>query len=97
MNAITKIKDGLLMNIEVSPESDKFPISGYNEWRETFEIKIKAAPHKGKANKEIIKEFSKITKTHVEILSGLKSHQKTLKISHVSKNELLDILKPYLN
>ncbi len=97
MNAITQIKDGILLKIDVSPKSDKFTISGYNEWRETVEIKIKAPPHKGKANKEIIKEFSKITKTPVEIISGHKSHQKTLKIPHVSKNDLLEILKPYLN
>ena len=97
MNAITQIKDGVLLKIEVSPRSDKFTISGYNEWRETVEIKIKAPPKKGKANKEIIKEFSKITKTPVEITSGHKSHEKTLKIFHVSKKDLLEILKPYFN
>lgn len=97
MNAITEIKDGVLLKIEVSPRSDKFTISGYNKWRETVEIKIKAPPQKGKANKEIIKEFSKITKTSVEIMSGHKSHQKTLKIFDVSKNDLLDILNPYFN
>ena len=37
MNAITEIKDGVLLKIEVSPKSDKFTISGYNEWRETVE------------------------------------------------------------
>ena len=52
-----------------------------------MKVKIKSAPQKGKANKEIIKEFSKITKTSVEIMSGHKSHQKTLKIYDVSKNE----------
>jgi uncharacterized protein (TIGR00251 family) len=35
MKVITKTKDGVLLNIEVSPNSDKFRISGYNEWRET--------------------------------------------------------------
>ena len=97
MNAIIQIKDGVLLKIDVSPRSDKFAISGFNEWRETVEIKIKAPPQKGKANKEIMKEFSKITKTPVEIISGHKSHEKILKIFNVSKNDLLDILKPYLN
>jgi len=95
MKVITKTKDGVLLNIEVSPNSDKFRISGYNEWRETLEVKIKAVPQKGKANKEIINEFSKITNSPVEILSGHKSHLKTLKIYGIKENDLLDILKHY--
>jgi len=95
MNAITMTKDGLLLDIEVSPKSDKFWISGYNEWREALEIRIKAVPEKGKANKEIINEFSRITGSPVEILSGHKSHHKTLKIYGISENELLEILKNY--
>jgi uncharacterized protein len=96
MNAITPTKDGVLLNIEVSPKSDKFKITGYNQWRESVEVKIKAVPQKGKANKEIITEFSKITKTPVEIISGHKSHHKTLKIYDITIDELIKILNPYL-
>jgi uncharacterized protein (TIGR00251 family) len=60
-----------------------------------LEVKIKAVPQKGKANKEIINEFSKITNSPVEILSGHKSHHKTLKIYGIKENDLLDILKHY--
>lgn len=97
MKAITKTKDGVLLDIEVSPKSDKFRISGYNEWRKALEVKIKAVPQKGRANKELINEFSKITKSPVEILSGHKSHHKTLKIYGLDENELLEILKPFFN
>ncbi|MGB7968448.1 MAG: DUF167 domain-containing protein [Methanobacterium sp.] len=96
MKAITPTKDGVLLNIEVSPNSDKFRITGYNQWRESVEVKIKALPQKGKANKEIITEFSKITKTIVEIISGHKSHHKTLKIYGISQDDLMKILNPYL-
>jgi uncharacterized protein (TIGR00251 family) len=92
MNALTEISDGILVDIEVSPKSKNFEISGYNEWRERIEIKIKSPPLKGKANKEIINEFSKLTKKDVEITSGHKSRQKTLKIFRISKDEFLDIL-----
>lgn len=95
MKAITKTKDGVLLDIEVSPKSDKFRISCYNEWRKALEVKIKAVPQKGRANKELINEFSKITKSPVEILSGHKSHHKTLKIYGLDENELLEILKPF--
>jgi len=93
MKAIKEIEDGILVDIEVSPNASKFEISGYNTWRERIEIRIKAVPQKGKANKEIIKEFSKLTKNEVGIISGLKSHQKTLKISKMSRDEFLNIIK----
>lgn len=93
MNAIIEISDGILVDIEVSPKSKKFEISGYNEWRKKIEIRIKSVPQKGKANKEIVNEFSNITGTPVEIISGLKSHHKTLKIYNISKYEFLGILK----
>jgi uncharacterized protein (TIGR00251 family) len=96
MKAITKTNDGVLLNIEVSTNSDKFRISDYNKWREKLEVKIKAVPQKGKANKEIINEFSKITNSDVEIISGHKSHHKTLKIFGLDESELLEILNHYI-
>ena len=96
MNAITNTKDGILLNIEVSPKSDNFKITGYNQWRESVEVKIKAIPQKGKANKEIVTEFVKITKTPVEIISGHKSHHKTLKIYDITEEDMIKILKPYI-
>lgn len=93
MEAITEVQGGILVDIEVSPKSKKFEIIGYNEWRNKIEIKIKSVPQKGKANKEIINEFSSLIGSQVEIISGLKSQHKTLKIYNVSKMEFLGILK----
>lgn len=92
MKAINEVQDGILVDIEVSPKSKKFEIAGYNEWRERIEIRLKSPPLKGKANKEIVNEFSKLTKSNVEIISGLKSHHKTLKIYNISKSLFLDII-----
>ena len=93
MKAINEVQDGILVDIEVSPKSKKFEIIGYNEWREKLEIRIKSVPLKGKANKEIVNEFSDLTGSQVEIVSGLKSQHKTLKIHNISKSEFLNILK----
>ena len=93
MKAVKQIEDGVLVDIEVSPRSKKFEIAGYNQWREKIEIKIKSPPLKGRANQEIVKEFSNLTKAPVEIVSGLKSQHKTLKVYAVSKANFLDILK----
>lgn len=92
MKAVTEVEKGILVDIEVSTKSDKFEIAGYNEWRERIEIRIKSPPLKGKANKEIISEFSKLTKNPVEIVSGLRSRQKTLKIYNMHKSDFLKIL-----
>ena len=92
MKAIKEVEDSILVDIEVSTKSNKFEIVGYNEWRERIEIRIKSPPLKGKANKEIVDEFSKLTKNPVEIISGLKSRQKTLRIYNLSKSQFVDIL-----
>jgi uncharacterized protein (TIGR00251 family) len=92
MKAVKEIDEGILVEIEVSTKSNKFEIAGYNNWRERIEIRIKSPPLKGKANKEIINEFSKLTKKDVKIASGHKSRQKTLKIFKMSKEEFLNIL-----
>jgi hypothetical protein len=92
MQAVKESEDGILVDIDVSPKSGKFEITCYNEWRKAIEVKIKAVPQKGKANKEIIKEFSRLTGKPVEIVSGHKSHQKTIKIYEMNKNDFLDIL-----
>lgn len=92
MKAVKEIDEGILVDIEVSTKSNKFEIAGYNNWRERIEIRIKSPPLKGKANKEIINEFSKLTKKDVEITSGHISRQKTLKLYEITKKDFLSIL-----
>lgn len=67
LNAISSADNNVFVDIEVSPNSNKFQISGFNEWRNRFEIRIKQIPQKGKANKEIVKELSKIFNCNVGI------------------------------
>lgn len=89
MKAVTEVEDGILVNIEVSPKSKKFKISGYNQWRERIEVRVKSPPTKGKANREISEEFTKLTGQKSEIISGLKSQHKTLKVYKLSKSDFL--------
>ena len=93
MDAVKNVDGGVLVCIDVSPNSKKFEISGYNEWRGEFEVKITTVPQKGKANKEIIQEFNKLTNSRVEIACGLKSRHKTLRIDGMSKQEFLNVIK----
>lgn len=97
MKAVQEIEEGILVKIEVSPKSSKFEISGYNPWRDEIEVRIISIPQKGKANKEIIKEFTKLTKKPVEIVSGLKNQHKTLKIYDISKEEFIQHIQENLD
>ena len=93
VQAVQKTTNGITVMIEVSPNSGKFQITGYNTWRHTIEVKIKSPPTKGKANKEIMKEFSKLTEHPAEIVSGHKSRQKTIKIDEIDEEYFLNILR----
>lgn len=89
LNAISSIDNNVFIDIEVSPNSNNFQISGFNEWRNRFEIRIKQVPQKGKANKEIVKELSKIFNCEVSISKGEKSSQKTIVCYNVSSEDIL--------
>jgi uncharacterized protein len=91
MEAVRIAGNDLLVDIEVTPRSRHFALAGYNTWRKTLEVKIKSPPLKGKGNKEIINGFSKLTGHPVEIVSGLKSQQKTIRIMGMSKADFLQL------
>ena len=96
LNAISSLDNHVFIDIEVSPNSNKFQISGFNEWRNRFEIRIKQVPQKGKANKEIVKELSKIFNCDVSISKGEKSSQKTIVCYNVSIDCILEKLSEIL-
>ena len=93
MQAVQTTPHGITVMIEVSPKSDKFQIAGYNKWRRTLEVKLKSPPTKGKANKELMKEFSTLTGHDTDIIAGHKSRQKTLLIHDMDENEFYKILE----
>ena len=96
LNAISSLDNNVFIDIEVSPNFNKFQISGFNEWRNRFEIRIKQVPQKGKANKEIVKELSKIFNCDVSISKGEKSSQKTIVCYNVSIDDILEKLSEIL-
>jgi len=59
---------------------------------------VKKPPDKGKANKEIISFLSKelnCSSNDIEIVSGMKSHFKTLKIDNKSEEEIIKFLERF--
>ena len=69
---IKKVKDGVILEAYVKPKSRQFSI----EFKDNeIVIRCTEPPVKGKANKEIEKELSKLFKTKARIISG---HKQTI-------------------
>ena len=68
------------VKIIVRPNSPKTEIITYDKARDAWRIMVAAPPEKGRANREIIKFFSKKFKKKVEIISGSSSRNKVLQI-----------------
>jgi uncharacterized protein (TIGR00251 family) len=67
------------VRVIVKPSSKSNEIVGFDHEAETYKISIRAAPEKGKANKELVKFVSKIVKKRVEIASGFTAKTKVLR------------------
>jgi uncharacterized protein len=83
--SISEIKGGVIINVYVKPNSPKFQIE-----LEGNEIIVHSTqePVKGKVNKEIIKEFTKLLGAKVELAAGATSRQKQLFVCGVGKKQV---------
>jgi uncharacterized protein (TIGR00251 family) len=91
--SIIETKDGVILTIFVKPNSPIFKVDYHGE-----EIVVYSTeePVKGKVNKEIIKELSKLLHTRVEFASGLTSKQKQLIVKSMDKLQVEQLLKSLL-
>ena len=67
------------ITIIVKANSAKNEIKEYDKNRKAYRVNIKAPAENNKANIEIIKYFSKLSKKKVKIISGQTSKKKVLK------------------
>ena len=89
---IKETKDGLTVQIKISPNASKNEIV---KDETGIKIKLTAQPIEGKANKALIEFLSKqfkIAKTSIIILKGETSKDKTLLIK-VSESDKITLLK----
>jgi len=73
------IVDGSL-SILVKPSSPISKVIGWDESKKALRVAIKAVPDKDKANKEVVKFFSKMLGKKVEIIKGMRSREKVLRV-----------------
>ena len=91
-NAISLSNNIVLLKIHVMPGSSQsiFP-AGYNNWRQCFEVKVKAAAKDNKANNEIIEKIAQyfdILPKDISIVSGQKGREKTVAIKNIKKADV---------
>jgi uncharacterized protein (TIGR00251 family) len=88
--SIKETADGALITLFVKPNSPKFSIEIDGE-----EIVVHATeePERGKVNKEILKELTKLFHAKVELVSGATSRQKQLAVFGVKKSDLEQRIK----
>jgi uncharacterized protein (TIGR00251 family) len=81
---IIETKEGAIVEVFVKPSSPKFVVAfdGHEVVAYCTE-----EPVKGKVNKELVKEFSKLFHSRVEIVSGFASKRKRLLIVGMNKND----------
>jgi hypothetical protein len=88
--SITQTKDGVIITVFVKPNAPKFKVElDGNE----IIVHCTEEPMKGKVNKEILKEFSKLLHAKVELASGATSRQKQLFVQGITKNQAEQLLQ----
>jgi len=86
---INEVKDGVILEVNVKPNSNEFKIVVEGDEIVVFCLE---KPFKGKVNRELVKEFSRLFHTKVEFVSGFASRQKKLLIRSFGKSEVERVL-----
>jgi uncharacterized protein (TIGR00251 family) len=90
---INETAEGVELRIKAVPRASKNEIQGLHDG--ALKIRLTTPPVDGKANQALIKFLSKqlaISKSQIELIQGETSRGKTLRISGITKQQILTIL-----
>ena len=87
---LQKASQGIVLDVYVKPNSKEFQIKTEDDELVVF---CRETPVKGRVNRELIKELSRLFKKRVEILSGFSSRQKKILIRDIETKEVEHILE----
>ena len=80
---------GVVLDVHVKPKSKKFRVEVNGE---EVVVSCREAPVKGKVNRELLKQLSRLFNRRVELVSGFTSRQKRFLISDIGAEEAHRIL-----
>ena len=89
---LRKVSNGVVILVSVKPNSKQFQLKIDGD---ELTVLCRESPVKGRVNKELIKEFSRIFKRRVEIVAGLTSKRKKILIENISADEANAALSEY--
>ncbi len=87
---LTETKAGTIIEVYVKPNQPKFKITLDGD-----EIVVSSTeePTKGKVNREIVKELSKLFSKKIDLVSGSTSRQKCFLIANLGKSNVERLLQ----
>ena len=78
---VCRVRDGCVeVDVSVSPRSNRSGPDGYDEWRRRMNVRVRAPPLDGRANREVAEMFREMTGCRSEVTSGQTSRQKTVTV-----------------
>ncbi len=78
------------MRIRVVPNAKVFSIQAS---REEIRVRVTSRPEKGAANKELLKQLSRVAGAEAVLVSGAKSHDKQIAFDGLSDEAALEKIK----
>lgn len=86
---LLKAAEGVILEVYVKPYSKSFAIKFEGD---ELIVACSEAPVKGRVNRELVKELSKLFKRKVELISGLHSRHKKIMIRKIETDEVNQFL-----
>ena len=89
-NFLKKTEDGVVLVVKLTPNASKNEIQGYCQ--DYVKIRVSAPPKENKANKKLldfIRDWLRLSKSSVELVSGDKSRDKKILIKKIQYDELV--------
>ncbi|VVB90182.1 putative ACR, YggU family [uncultured archaeon] len=94
-DAIKQTKDGVILDLDISPGARETAVKGYNPWRKRIEIRLSERAEKGKANDQLVLFLSGlfgVNSGNVHIITGLTNSKKSVKITGLKIPDILKVL-----
>jgi len=86
---LLKTAQGVVLEVYVKPNSKSFQVEFEGD---EIVVSCREAPVKGKVNRELVKELSRLFNRRVELVSGYSSRCKRILISNIEAAEVNRIL-----
>ena len=80
-------ENGVILAVTVQPSAKHVGIAGIDDWRGRLQVAVKTQPRKGAANeatRELLSEAFDIPLALIEIISGHRSRQKSVRFREVT-------------